>query len=361
MIKELDESKFATKVIEDLGMRSSGKRMVRTVILGCVVCGEGFTISADNAIRRQESVCHKCKVVNTYEGTVHAKITNVLEMVAVGKSMVQELEFKCNTCETLFIETVRKAKSNTDGECTVCQENRKDITRHVVYDGSRLLLRDSGAELPVHKDGRVSYYGKKYNAAKLVLLITTGKYPEYKVIPINGNRQDIRVGNIARFEHGKGVTRGTKFTPEYLANEVKKYVSRAELKRHNQSAYAYIMRNGLDTSGLFDRYGAPKLCDGDVVYVWEAEELPGVYKIGVTSARLGTDRISFVSRLANVTPIIHTVCKVSNAYSIEKVLLQFGSAYEFDTIFNGSTEFRVLSNIQLQKTLEIISKESTHE
>ena len=107
------------------------------------------------------------------------------------------------------------------------------------------------------------------------------------------------------------------------------------------------------------------LSDKDAVYIWRAvnERYNGnpVYKIGITSARLGKQRIiegawSSGSK-AKLVIMAHAPGK---AVDIETKLLDMGDNPGYSG-FCGSTEFRALSDSELNKALSIIRTSSNEE
>ena len=86
--------------------------------------------------------------------------------------------------------------------------------------------------------------------------------------------------------------------------------------------------------------------DNDSIYLWRAAELTynglPVYKIGVTSARLGAQRIQHVAREARLTPTVIFNRWVPDALALEKQLLAFGQDPLYCD-FDGTSEFRALT------------------
>lgn len=94
--------------------------------------------------------------------------------------------------------------------------------------------------------------------------------------------------------------------------------------------------------------------DADAVYIWKVIGFNDVYKVGITSAKLGSTRIDQVAKESGLKAEIVILAKVDNAYPIEAKLLDIGHPYKWDTYFNGSTEFRVLTQEELMKATTYI-------
>lgn len=100
--------------------------------------------------------------------------------------------------------------------------------------------------------------------------------------------------------------------------------------------------------------------DNDTVYIWRVlgMELDGIpiYKIGITSSRLGNKRISQVAKNKGLDYEIICCEKVSiSAMKIESKLLLLGEPVELGN-FNGGTEFRALNDSALYVAITLISE-----
>ncbi len=100
------------------------------------------------------------------------------------------------------------------------------------------------------------------------------------------------------------------------------------------------------------------LSDRDTVYIWRAvnERYNGnsVYKIGITSARLGKQRITEVTKASGSKAELIVMAEMpGQAVEVEAKLLTMGDSPGY-TGFCGATEFRALSDNELDKSLSII-------
>jgi hypothetical protein len=101
--------------------------------------------------------------------------------------------------------------------------------------------------------------------------------------------------------------------------------------------------------------------DNNTIYIWKAVGIHyngnQVYKVGITSMRLGNQRIDLVARKAGMTCEIILCQKVfGKATQLEKKLLCLGENPKFNK-FDGSTEFRALDETQLKTALTLIRAE----
>lgn len=143
---------------------------------------------------------------------------------------------------------------------------------------------------------------------------------------------------------------------EDILAEGRKYSTCREFCVGSNGAYTAAAKRGL--LELIDFPGKNAICDKDVIYIWKAigEYFNGnpVYKIGVTSARLGTRRIEEVAKFGNFEFDIiccETVqCKASD---MERKLLILGESPGYYG-FNGASEFRALSDSALYAAISLI-------
>ena len=162
----------------------------------------------------------------------------------------------------------------------------------------------------------------------------------------------------SHMEAGK-LRNGHWLIKENCAAEALKYMNRRAFSLGNSSAY-----HGADINGWLD-----EICnhmdfnpssDGDAIYVWKAigHIFDGlqVYKFGVTSARLEDRRISEVARYAGMEFEIIILTKLTvHASELESQLLELGVNPQYHG-FNGSSEFRALTDSELDTALDLIRK-----
>jgi hypothetical protein len=146
---------------------------------------------------------------------------------------------------------------------------------------------------------------------------------------------------------------------ENCATEALKYMNRRAFSLGNSSAY-----HGADVNGWLDEICAHMdfnpSSDSDAVYIWKAigQTFNGlqVYKFGITSSRLQDRRVSEVAQKANMEFELIILSKVSvNAVEIESKLLNLGFNPRY-TGFNGASEFRALTDDELNVAVDLIKE-----
>jgi len=112
----------------------------------------------------------------------------------------------------------------------------------------------------------------------------------------------------------------------------------------------------VSTSQLYyAQTGCPKCApstDADVVYLWQVDN-SDIFKIGVTSHRLGEQRIRQVAHVNNQTPTIVRLTACDDARIVEQTLLTFGTNPQLDVV-DGKTEYRRLTDDELNLAVWLI-------
>jgi hypothetical protein len=149
------------------------------------------------------------------------------------------------------------------------------------------------------------------------------------------------------------------WTDEILFNEANKYQTRVHFQRKSKGAYHAALRKNMLDEICSHMVDSPK-SDNDAIYIWRAEReyFNGnpVYKIGITSWRLGQRRVNMVAKKAGFESSIIVFQKVpGKATDLENKLLALGDDPKY-AAFNGSTEFRALSPAALDAALAIVSE-----
>ena len=150
----------------------------------------------------------------------------------------------------------------------------------------------------------------------------------------------------------------TYWTADLVYAEATKYQTRSEFQRRSQSAYRAAKRlNLLDQicAHMVDGLGS----DNDAIYIWRAVRMSyngeSVYKIGVTSARLGNRRIKDVAQESGFDyELILCQPVQGKATELEKKLHLLGEDPKLSG-FSGCTEFRALSDSALEAAVALIS------
>lgn len=152
--------------------------------------------------------------------------------------------------------------------------------------------------------------------------------------------------------------RYVSWTPDLVINEAKKYKTRNDFACGSYAAYQAAFKLNI-TDAAFQHMSKSKLSsDADVIYIWEAvgEFFDGekIYKIGLTSHRIGERRIKKCAQANKFTHNIIAMAYVGEqkAFEIESALLTLGADPKMDG--DGSTEFRALTDQELIFALDYI-------
>jgi hypothetical protein len=134
--------------------------------------------------------------------------------------------------------------------------------------------------------------------------------------------------------------------------------SRTEFKYNFPGAHKAAYQRGM-LEGLFgETYNTPK-CDYDVVYIWKPVGFTDVYKIGITSKRLGDRRIKYVCLKSGLDCDWCKFVYTPDAKEIETHLLNSFDHYVFQDSFSGSTEFRYIPDIEeVIKSIEGVNNDT---
>lgn len=184
-----------------------------------------------------------------------------------------------------------------------------------------------------------------------------------------GSRLDFRYGSYGAY--CAAAARGlldmlyprhrTKHTDEVALAEGRKYGSRRDFQRDSNGLYQVALRRNL--LDLIDWPEENATSDNDAIYIWRAvgQHYNGnpVYKIGVTSARLGTERIETVARRSGFEyDLICCEPVTCKATDLERKLHLLGEDPKL-TGFDGCTEFRALSDSALYAAISMICSVTT--
>lgn len=419
MLKELNKSDFAAPIIKDLGMMKpspTAKRIMRFVELECTECGAPFTISVDNAKRRQENKCVRCKALPNKED-FEAEFIQLTEDTSIG-------EFRCKKCSNVFTQPIVLARNNTYGVCGICRDKVDNVIVNGEIDTSTLsyvytynpitgtifnTIRSRA--LTLSEDGRITINGVAINAIRIAYILHYGINLPNKIwyIHKDGDNKNVAIDNIG-FSLNKPIevckrSISSKWTMETAVESLVSANVRTREEAKKYPALAWAIRKGRRTE-LFELAGIEKTCidwtvalakkraskfttkidfkkndpkaydyavkysghyteitshmipgnksDNDAIYIWKVVGLEDVYKIGVTSKRLGTERIEHVAQKAGLDYDIITLMHIDSASDLETLLLSKTTKYVFDYKFDGSTEFRVINKEELHLILQMI-------
>lgn len=170
-----------------------------------------------------------------------------------------------------------------------------------------------------------------------------GNWAAYQVANLHGMMDSL-------FDHAK------EFWPEERVRAVASgFRTKTDFRNAVEVAYAKALQ-----LGIIDELGFEpgETSDNDAIYIWRAVNRffngNPVYKIGVTSQRLGIRRICDVARDGGFEfELICCEAVKGRASDLEKKLLILGEHPGYSG-FNGSTEFRALSDSALYSVICLI-------
>lgn len=142
---------------------------------------------------------------------------------------------------------------------------------------------------------------------------------------------------------------------ESASKEAKKYQHREEFRVGSAGAAQWASRNNVFDI-ICEHMTLASKTDNDAVYIWKVLGLYDVYKIGITSKRLGLKRIDKVSKESGFDIDFFVMYSVDNALSVESKLLNVGSIYDIGKKFDGCTEFRKMNDLEFDMCLSILKE-----
>ncbi len=419
-MKELNQCEFATKIIKDLGMIQpvGAKRKMRYVELECKHCKELFIVTVDNAKRRQECACTTCKV--WFEDSSMIRVP-----IKANDTKTAEFKCECcDTTVTYTKQLSKMVKVVMCQDCIAPLDGVKqselvyeDVLKYFSITGQELVISNTNKPVNIQSDGRFSFSGTKFIATRVAYMLHyKTDIKDSVVYTIDGNSANLDKSNLTlQYKESHGYfTQLSMATELYTVGEMKKtaqlcisrsqfkkeyssmyayavktktlkevikglpkqfvdwndeiamkvalkYNSREDLKRGNSKAYEYIQKRSANRDKFYMHMEWNSQSDNNVIYIWKVIGLDNVYKIGVTSSRLGSIRIEEVAKGGGLQYDIKVIAAVvGKATDIETRLLSIGTKYTFTQSFNGCTEFRTLTDQELYTALEII-KENINE
>jgi len=143
-----------------------------------------------------------------------------------------------------------------------------------------------------------------------------------------------------------------KWTFCKVFNIAKNYKSQTEFCKSNSGAADFALKSGImpAVTAHMQRLNS----DYNVVYAWGYwDDNVLVCKFGVTSQRLGEERIKSVSKKSGIPIEFQIMIKTRSSIEAEKHLVAMGNDAGFKG-FNGSSEFRVFHKDDLKKIYEVM-------
>ncbi len=155
---------------------------------------------------------------------------------------------------------------------------------------------------------------------------------------------------------GRTINQPNKYTNKQVEEEAAKWKTRNEFQDGSNLYHVAARRGTLDQ--VCKHMGKGKNSDNDAVYIWElvgkTHNKKKLYKIGVTSKRLGKTRIHKNAKAMKQEYSINALVSIDgSARTIERELLKIGEDPGFIG-FNGATEIRALTETELNLAKGII-------
>lgn len=149
-------------------------------------------------------------------------------------------------------------------------------------------------------------------------------------------------------------------TNDEIFKIAKKYSTRIDFYRSDRKSLETARYRGIEYQVCAHMVKAKTSSENNVIYIWRAKELIfnslPVYKIGITSTRVGKKRIKDVSLRAKLSPEIITISKVKiKASTLEKQIHKIGFNPKYSG-FDGCTEFRAMNDDQLKQAVNLINQ-----
>ena len=152
---------------------------------------------------------------------------------------------------------------------------------------------------------------------------------------------------------GEAVTRKKlQWTLGKCLTDAKRFTGRREWSIKSSAAYGSAKRNGWLDQCCAHMDSGFTATDNDVVYIWR-DAGTDLHKVGVTSARIGEQRIRLCKSHNDMDPQIVFMLKVPDARAVELRLLELGTDPELDSSIDGYTEFRRLTDAELGQAVSI--------
>lgn len=166
----------------------------------------------------------------------------------------------------------------------------------------------------------------------------------------------------------RGRSKGSSiWTKELIADYIATCHTKREFREHHPNAYAAAVRYGwlkelgakLQGCKTPSKQKPPKPDPvSDAVYIWRVVDRTyngtPVYKFGVTSATYNGRRIGAVAKKAGVRHELVLFIQTQHCLDIENTLLELGHPVPMG-VFNGSTEFRSLTDVELHHAIQIVT------
>lgn len=146
----------------------------------------------------------------------------------------------------------------------------------------------------------------------------------------------------------------TNWTVDQVSDLAKPFQYKKDFERAHPNAYRWAYRSGVIEKISEHMDACSTTSDYDCVYMWAPAGFPDVFKVGVTSMRLGDARIREVASRGGLQVESVVTANVTDARKIEAKLLSLGQSFCFGRVFTGSTEFRFYLPEALEQCMDIM-------
>jgi len=187
---------------------------------------------------------------------------------------------------------------------------------------------------------------------------SAGDHRDHRGCPKCG---DVRSANAKRCTKEKFLERSIKYWGDRndYSDIVFKSIDDSIVITCNEHNIRY---DQLPRNHMIGHIGCPKCksygTEADALYIWKVVGMDNVYKIGITSSRLGEWRIHDVARKGGLKADIKILVNIDNARIIESRLHAKYPKVTNMNISDGKTEFRILSDNELADVIHEITLNS---
>lgn len=149
-----------------------------------------------------------------------------------------------------------------------------------------------------------------------------------------------------------------QYSDDDLLSVAERYKSQREFIEKERQAYNCLVRRRLLDRACEHMEKSAGISDNNAIYIWRVvgQYFNGkpVYKLGITSARLGMLRITTASKRNEMLAELILLAEVDcSARELELVLHSLGENPHL-TVTDGGTEFRALSDPELQEAVNLV-------
>jgi len=229
--------------------------------------------------------------------------------------------------------TVKEFEANERGAyCKICKEGLLDeLCSHMVREVRRFTEKQIEQEV------------RKYTSIKEIVTKDNSLY----LVARRSAAGTAALSKLARLHV-------PKWTEETIYSEASSFADQSAFV--GSSAYQSASRKGILQEVLDTLPEGNTTRKMDTVYVWEVEGYDELYKIGVTCSCTKSDRPAVVARYGGlkIKEVLVRKRVGSIANRLEKELLEIGEYAVMDSKFNGSTEFRYMTEQQLKEVMDKI-------